>query len=98
MPPRAGSPQRQGASKARVVAVAVDTTVKATPGVLHRLVISNSAAAATLTVKDGATAQIVLNVPANTAAPVSLDIDCPFTTSIVLTPSNASVDVLAIFS
>lgn len=81
----------------RIQNVAVETDVLAEPGVLHRVILANSGAAATLTIKDGATTLVVLNVPANTAPPVSLEIGIPFA-DLTATPSHASVDALFIIN
>lgn len=81
----------------RVQNTAAEQTVRASPGQLHRIILSNSGAAATLTLKDGATTMQVLNVPANTAAPVSLDMGpLKFATSLKVTASATSVDALFI--
>lgn len=83
-------------SKTRVQNVTGDQTVKATPGVLRRLVISNAnAAVQTLTLKDGASTIIVIQVPATTT--ISLPIESGHTTSIVVNPSHANIDALVLY-
>ncbi len=73
-------------------------TVKSTAGILHRLILSNADFdEGTLTVKDGSSTLIVLNVPASTAAPVVVDCGFTFNTSLTLTPSAVGIDVLAIY-
>jgi hypothetical protein len=81
----------------RIQNVTGDQTVKATRGILRWIVLSNSGAAATLTLKDGATTVLVLNVPASTAAPVALAFHAAFSTSIIVAPSAASVDALVVW-
>jgi hypothetical protein len=97
MPPRSGAAQRQATSKARVQGVTGNQTVKATAGYVYRVVLSNSGIAGTLTLIDGATTLIVLNVLASTMDAISLEIGAPFTTSIVVNPSATGIDVLVIY-
>jgi hypothetical protein len=96
----AGSNQRKASllagSKTRVAGVTGDQVVKATPGVLHRIDVSNTnAAVQTLTLKDGATAQIVIQVPTKTT--LLLDFGVPFATSIVLTPGSVDIDAMVLW-
>lgn len=95
-----GSNQRKGAlvagSKTRVQNVTGDQTVKASPGTLHRIIFSNAAAAVgSLTVKDGSTTLIVMELLQDTTLPVEFGVK--FTTSIVVTPSAATIDALVIY-
>lgn len=84
------------ASKTRVQGVSTEQTVKASAGILHRIVLSNGGAVArTLTVTDGATVQNVINLPASGS--VSVAVRARFATSIKVTPSHADVDALIIF-
>jgi hypothetical protein len=87
-----------GGSPVRVQNANTEQTVDANPGVLRRVILSNSGAAATLTIKNGATTLQVLNVPASTAAPVSLEMGFGYSTSLKVTPSNVSVDALFVIN
>lgn len=90
--------QSNSASSApvRVQNVSTEQTVKATAGFLRRIVVANAnAAVQTLTVKDGATTLVVLQIPATDTR--EIDFDIPFTTSLKVTPSHANVDALFIF-
>jgi hypothetical protein len=83
-------------SKARVQGVATEQTVKASAGVLHTVIIANNnAAVQTLTLTDGATAQIVLQVPAKDTRSVAFGVQ--FATSIKATPSSADIDALFVY-
>lgn len=83
---------------ARLQNVNSEQTVKASPGLLQRIILSNSSTAGTLTIKDGSTTLIVLNVPASTAAPVEINFGAAFLTSLKITPSATSLDCLVIYS
>lgn len=84
------------ASKTRVQGVSIEQTVKASAGLLHRILLSNGGASArTLTLTDGATVQNVINLKASET--VSLEIGVRFATSIKVTPSHAEVDALIIY-
>jgi hypothetical protein len=82
-------------AKTRVQNVTGDQTVKATAGMLNRIILSNVTAAATLTLKDGATTQTVIQIGAPQT--LILDIGVPFTTSIVVTPSATTIDALVLY-
>ncbi|HEX7334228.1 MAG TPA: hypothetical protein VF290_22170 [Pyrinomonadaceae bacterium] len=83
-------------SKTRIQGVSTEQTVKATAGLLHRIVLSNGGSSArTLTLTDGATVQNVINLKASET--VVLDIGARFATSIKATPSHAEVDALIIY-
>lgn len=82
--------------KTRVQNVSTEQTIKAAAGILHRIVAANAnAAVQTLTVTDGATAQIVLRIPAGDTR--SFEIGAEFDTSIKVTPSHADVDALIVW-
>jgi hypothetical protein len=81
----------------RIQNVSTEQTVKAAAGVLIRIVVSNGGASAyTLTIKDNTTTLHVLNVPASSSA--FFDFGVAFTSSLKITPSNANVDALVIYS
>ncbi len=83
-------------SKTRVQGVATVQTVKAAAGILHRVVASNAnAAVQTLTLTDGASDLVVIQVPATST--IVVDVGARFTTSIKGTPSHANVDALFLF-
>jgi hypothetical protein len=83
-------------SKTRVQGVSTEQTVKASAGLLHRIVLSNGGASArTLTITDGATIQNVVNLPASQTIVVQIGVR--FATSIKVTPSHAEVDALVIY-
>ena len=83
-------------SKSRVQGVSTEQTIKASAGLLHRIVVTNqNAAAQTLTVTDGSTAQGVYWVPSKTT--LSLEFGVSFSTSIKATPSHADIDALVIY-
>lgn len=94
--PSLGRSLATGGTKTRVQGVSSIQTVKATPGFLWRIIVANAnAAAQTLTVTDGSTAQVVIEVPATDTRTV--EFQAPFTTSIKLTPSHANIDALCIY-
>ena len=74
-----------------------EQTIKSSAGILHRVVLSNSSTAGTLTIKDGSTTLIVLNVPASTAAPVAIEFGIAFSSSLKMTPSATSIDALVVY-
>src|SRR5262249_46329409 len=92
-----GMNNRGDGKVARIQNVATEQTVKNAPGILHRLILSNAGVAGTLTVKDGATTLIVLNVPANTAPPAVVECHFSFTSSLKITPSAVGLDTLVVF-
>lgn len=81
--------------RTRVQNVTGDQTVKATAGFVHRIILSNVTAAATLTLKDGATTLTVLQIGAPATA--SIPIAAPFATSIIITPSATTIDALVVY-
>jgi len=84
------------ASKTRVQGVSTEQTIKASAGLLHRIILSNGGATArTLTVTDGSTVQNVINVPASSSQVV--EFRARFVTSIKVTPSHADVDALLVY-
>jgi hypothetical protein len=96
----AGNQRRTGilfaSKKTRVQGVTGNQTVKATPALLHRLLISNSdAAVQTVTLLDGGTTLNVIRCPAGQSFQPELYIQMG--TSLVINPSNANLDVLAVF-
>jgi hypothetical protein len=96
----AGNQRKTGilfaSQKTRVSGVTGDQTVKATPALLHRLVISNNdVAAQTVTIKDGAATLIVIKVPPN--SPFQPELFIQMVTSVILNPSNANLDILAVY-
>jgi hypothetical protein len=85
-------------SKTRVTGVATEQVIKATSGILHRIVVTNTTAVATLDISDGASPGgdiIVARIPVDTT--VTLDFNVQFDNNIRVTPSNASIDALVIF-
>jgi len=83
-------------SKSRVQNATTEQTVKASAGLLHRIVVTNAnAAAQSLTMTDGSTAQGVYWVPSKTT--LALEFGALFTTSIKATPSSADIDALFLF-
>ena len=83
-------------SKTRVTGVSTEQTIKASAGLLHKIILSNGGATArTLTLTDGSTVQNVLNLKASET--VVIDAGVRFATSIKVTPSHAEVDALIIF-
>lgn len=97
MPSSLRKPTGYAARAARVQNLTGDQVVKAAAGLLHRIVLSNGGVAATLTVKDGAATLVVLNVPANTGAPVSVEFGLQCAASIVVNPSAVGVDALVVY-
>jgi hypothetical protein len=91
-------PQRSIGKAARIQNVSTEQTVKNAAGILQRIILSNSGATGTLTIKDDTATLIVLNVPASTAAPVLLDFGIAFASSLKITPSATNVDVLVVYS
>lgn len=89
--------QAAGASrKTRTTGGTDQVTVKSTPGVLHRLLVSNpEITAQTVTVVDGSTTLLVARVPAGTT--VSMDMGMRLATSLKLTPGHANLDILSIY-
>lgn len=82
--------------KTRIQGVATQQTVKATAALLHRLLITNAdAAAQTVTVADGGTVLNVIKVQPNTAFQPELYIQ--MATSLLITPSNANLDILVVY-
>lgn len=82
-------------SKTRVQNTTAEQTIKATAGILWTVIAANSGTAATLAIADGATTQIVLQVPANDMVVVPFGVE--FDTSIKATPSATTVDALFIY-
>jgi len=83
-------------SKSRVQNANTEQTIRSSPGLLHRIVVTNAnAAAQTLTLTDGATAQGVYWVPTKTT--LSLEFGVPFATSIKATPSSVDLDALFLY-
>lgn len=81
----------------RIQNVSSIQTVKSSAAVLHRIVLSNAAgAAATLTLTDGSTVVNVLNIAALGSAVFDLGIN--FSTSLKVTPSASTVDVVVIYT
>lgn len=96
----AGSTLRKSAAlagnKSRVQGVTGAQTIKASAGVLTRVIVANAdAAAQTLTVLDGATTLIVLRLPAGDSR--ALELGLPMTSSIVVTPSSINLDALIVW-
>lgn len=80
----------------RVTGVTSEQTIKATAGILQRVVVANgNAAKQTLTLTDGASAKQVIQVPAGTT--LSLTYGIAFGTSIKVTPSDNAVDALVMY-
>ncbi len=74
-----------------------ETTVKATAGVLQRIVLSNGGASArTVTIKNAAATLTVLNLAASDSE--VFDLQIPFSTSLKITNSHAEVDTLVVYS
>ena len=83
-------------SKTRVQGVTGDQTVKATAGILHRIVVTNAAAAVgSITLKDGATTLGVFEVGVDTT--LTLVFGCNMDTSIIINPSASTMDALVIW-
>lgn len=82
--------------KTRVQGVTGDQTVKATPGLLDRIVVTNAAAAVgSITLKDGAAVLGVYEVPADTT--LTLLFGVVMATSIIVNPSATTMDALVVF-
>ena len=85
-------------SKTRVSGENTEQTIKATSGILHRIVVTNNTAVATLDISDGASPggdQIVARIPVDVVTVI--EIGCQFDTDIRITPSAATIDALVIF-
>jgi len=83
-------------SKTRVQNVTGDQTVKATTGILWRIVVTNAAAAVgSITLKDGATTLGVFEVPADKTE--TFEFSCVMDTSIIIAPSATTMDALVIW-
>lgn len=83
-------------NSARVQGVTGAQSVKAASGILWSLVVASAdAAAQTVTVLDGATTKIVLQIPAHDTRVIPLALACA--TNIQVTPSAATLDVLALY-
>lgn len=83
-------------NKTRFQNVTAQQTVKSSAGYLDSLIIANAdAAVQTVTLFDGGTTLIVLRVPAGTT--LQFQIQAQFATSILLTPSSANLDTLALW-
>lgn len=83
-------------SKTRIQNLTGDQTVKATPGALRRIVVTNAAAAVgSVTVKDGATTLGVFEVGVDTTLTLVFDVEMD--TSIVVAPSATTMDALVIY-
>lgn len=84
-------------SKTRVTGENSEQTVKSSPGILWRIVVANQGAAAgTLTVSDGETDLIVIDIP-NSEAAVSIEFGIEFNTDLRVTPSVTDIDALVIY-
>ena len=84
------------ANKTRIQNVSTEQTVKASAGTLWRVVVANAnAGVQTLTLTDGSTAQLVIQVPPTTT--LSLEFGVAFGTSIKCTPSHANIDALFMY-
>jgi hypothetical protein len=83
-------------NKTRVQGVSIQQAIKATPGGVQRIIVSNAnAAVQTLTVTDGSTDLIVLRVPAGST--IFVDLGVAFATAINVTPSHANIDALILW-
>ena len=85
-------------SKTGVTGKTTEQIIKTTPGILHRIVVTNNTAVATLDISDGASPGgdvIVIRVPVDTT--LSLYFNVQFDSSIRVTPSAATIDALIIF-
>lgn len=82
---------------ARIQNLSTEQTVKASAGVLVRVILSNGGATArTFTIKDDTTTLNVLNLPAS--ATLAVEFGVAFGTSLKVTPSHAEVDALVIYA
>ena len=82
--------------RTRVTAVTGDQTVKATPALLHRLIASNGdAAAQTVTLKDGAATLGTWKWAAGQTLEIALYMQMG--TSLIVNPSSANLDILALY-
>lgn len=82
--------------KTRFQNVTSQQTVKNSPGYLDSLIIANAdVAVQTVTLFDGATTLIVLRIPTGTT--LQFQVQAQFVTSILLTPSNVNLDILALW-
>lgn len=80
-----------------VSGVAAATPVSDVPVILWRVVVANSAASAgTVTITDGATTVTALTIPPNDSR--AFDFDAELLTSLVITPSAATLDVFVSYS
>lgn len=83
-------------SKTRVQGVSTEQTVKSTSGILHRIVVTNAAAAVgSFTLKDGAVTLGVFEVGVDTT--LTLVFEMEMDTSILITPSATTMDLLVIY-
>ena len=96
--PTQGSLQklRHASKKTRVQNTNAETTVKATAGILQRIVITNAnAAVQTLTVTDGSTTLGVFEIlPDKTE---TWEFGCVMDASIKVTPSSTNIDALVVW-
>ncbi len=85
-------------SNTRVQGVATEQTIKATPGILQRIVVTNNTAVATLDISDGASPGgdvLVSRIPIDVTTTLVFNVQ--FDTDIRVTPSDATIDALVIF-
>ena len=87
-----------GASATRIQGVTAEQTVSAGPATLHRIVASNADASntATITLNDGSTTLSVLTV--GTATSRTYEFGTRHATSILVTPSDADLDLCVVYS